>query len=537
MTEPTLPPDRRPRPARRCALALAAVGVAAACGGGGRPDPMPGDRPVLQLSQTRFSYEMRAFEEGSIPLALGEVKVMNSGAKPDPRGAPTFAFQYLEGDQWLALGLRDARTLEVGIAGASLGGMAQALGGGTYRAHVIVEWEGAVNSPATVDIELVVRPHAQVWELGQPVVQRYRASHTTTALEDRGALIVGGRDLSRAQPEEPAAVLDSIERMDPVTGIWTQTAALRRAREEHTATRLPDGRVFIAGGQNAAAPHAPPDATWELYDPLEDRIVDEGALLHPRYDHAAVLLEDGRVLLVGGWNREDGPLGGTRTCEVFDPTDPAEPMKPVGSLHGDAAETTAAVRLTDGRVLVLNQAPPPPGATSGDETGAELFDPAAGTWTPVAPRPRRSVLSGLAPLPDGKALVFGGLDADEVVDPEAPFDGLRYLANSDVFDPATGRWSAAGPLRAPRFMIRDQAVVLPDGKVVLAGGAFTILLGLSAMVEVFDPATRTWTLTGSLTTSRGFHTATLLEDGAVLATGGWPDNAESRAELWRAPSQ
>jgi hypothetical protein len=536
MTDPTLLPDRRSRPARSLALAAAAaVVLTAACGGGGRPDPLPGDRPVLQLSQTRFSYEMRAFEEGSIPLALGQVKVTNSGAKPDPRGAPTFAFQYLEGDQWLALGLSDSRTLHVGIAGSSRGGMAQALGGGTYRAQVIVEWEGAVNSPAIVDIELVVRPYAEAWELGQPVVQRYRASHTTTALEDGGALVVGGRDLA-SSPEESSAVLGSIERMDPETGIWTQTAALLRAREEHTATRLPDGRIFIAGGQNAAAPE-PPDATWEIYDPVEDRIVDHGSLLHPRYDHAAVLLEDGRVLLVGGWNREDGPLGGTRTCEVFDPADPEEPMKPVGSLHGDASETTAAVRLTDGRVLVLNQTPPPPGATGGDETGAELFDPAAGTWTRVAPRPRRSVLNGLAPLPDGKALVFGGLDAPDVIDPEDPLAGLDYLANSDVFDPATGRWSAAGPLRAPRLMIRDQAVALPDGKVLLAGGAFTILMGLSAMVEVFDPATRTWTLTGSLTTSRGFHTATLLEDGTVLATGGWPDNAESRAELWRAPPQ
>jgi len=525
--------NRRAGSARALALALAAL--AAACDGGGRPDPLPGERPVLQLSQTRFSYTMRAFDEGSIPAVDDTVVIANSGAKPDPPGNPIIrAVNYLDGDQWMALGF-SGRTIAVGIAGSDLGGMAQALGGGTYRAQIVVEWPGADNSPATIDVQLVVRPYATVWELGQPVVQRYRMAHTTTALDDGGALVAGGRDLSRSPPEVPPAVLDSIERMDPATGVWSAAGGLRRAREGHTATRLADGRIFIAGGQNQAAPLAPPDATWEIYDPVANRITEEGTLLHARYDHAAVLLDDGRVLLVGGWNREDGPLGGTRTCEVFDPSDPVDPTKPVGSLHGDASETTAAVRLTDGRVLVLDQTPPAPGATGGAEIGAELFDPEANAWTPVASRPRRRILSGLAPLPDRKALVFGGMEVGPVVDPEAPLDALTYLETSEIFDPATGQWSAGGSLRAPRLMVRDQAVVLPDGKVLLAGGAYSVALGSSALVEVYDPAADAWTLTGSLTTSRGFHTVTLLDDGTVLATGGWPNNAVYRAERWRPP--
>ncbi len=63
------------------------------------------------------------------------------------------------------------------------------------------------------------------------------------------------------------------------------------------------------------------------------------------------------------------------------------------------------------------------------------------------------------------------------------------------------------------------ATLLPNGKVLVAGGfngGFTILTS----AELYDPASGSWTATGSLNTARAYHTATLLPNGKVLVAGG-----------------
>jgi hypothetical protein len=105
-------------------------------------------------------------------------------------------------------------------------------------------------------------------------------------------------------------------------------------------------------------------------------------------------------------------------------------------------------------------------------------------------------------LPDGKVLVAGG------------FIGSA-LASSEIYDPATGHWSAAGVLPAARSS--HTATLLLNGKVLVAGGSSG---GALASAALYDPATGAWTPTGSLATGRYSHTATLLADGRVLVAGG-----------------
>lgn len=113
-------------------------------------------------------------------------------------------------------------------------------------------------------------------------------------------------------------------------------------------------------------------------------------------------------------------------------------------------------------------------------------------------------------LPDGKVLATGGQDNFNVVTAQS----------AELFDPATGTWTATGSLNTRRFS--HAATLLSDGKVLVAGG--DSLFTPTTTAELFDPSTGIWTTTGSLHDARRTHTQTLLPDGKVLAAAGFYDD-------------
>ncbi|HEX5753254.1 MAG TPA: kelch repeat-containing protein [Archangium sp.] len=106
-------------------------------------------------------------------------------------------------------------------------------------------------------------------------------------------------------------------------------------------------------------------------------------------------------------------------------------------------------------------------------------------------------------LPDGKVLIAGGANG-------------TLVTSAEVYDPGTGVWSPTGSLAEGR--IGHTVTLLPDGKVLVAGGSGSS--GNLSGAEVYDPGTGMWSPTGSLAMARRQHTATLLPDGKVLVTGG-----------------
>ncbi len=129
---------------------------------------------------------------------------------------------------------------------------------------------------------------------------------------------------------------------------------------------------------------------------------------------------------------------------------------------------------------------------------------AAPGWTAVASLPSPRLAHTATLLPNGKVLVAGGVFKDSAI------------ANADLFDPAIGIWTSAEKLLADRCA--HTATLLLNGKVLVVGGVSAA--GILASAEIFDPESGSWAPTGSLVTARQGHTATLLQDGKVLVVGG-----------------
>ncbi|GGU12229.1 DUF6603 domain-containing protein [Streptomyces lateritius] len=220
---------------------------------------------------------------------------------------------------------------------------------------------------------------------------------------------------------------------------------------------------------------------------------------------AAVLLSGGRVLLAGG---ADSAGAAVTDSTLFDPVTgtwtPADRLKTGRRLH-------TLTRLRDGRVLAYGGL----GADGTALSSPELYDPLAARWTagPASTPPRPVRYGHCATLLETqKVLVTGGTGARG--------QGVAALPSAELYDPATGQWNGAKPMTDART--GHQAVKLRTGRVLVIGGALLTGRGRAALAqcELYDPATGAWTPTGSLTTARVGHQATLLPDGRVLVTGG-----------------
>jgi len=225
----------------------------------------------------------------------------------------------------------------------------------------------------------------------------------------------------------------------------------------------------------------------------------------PRFRHTATLLQDGRVLVVGGMDSINTSLS-VVTAEIYDPvTDAwasAAPMPASRSMH-------QAVLLSSGKVLIfagLANDDTRLGYSGWPTTTCFLYDPASDTWTTVGSLTTARLYSAAALLPNGKVLVVGGGDNETLVG----------LASAELFDPTTGQWTAAASPLFGRMMAT--LTPLPTGKVLLAGG-ISNRLNL-ASVETYDPSSNSWTQASSMNTARGGHTGTLLQSGKVLVSGG-----------------
>ena len=306
-------------------------------------------------------------------------------------------------------------------------------------------------------------------------------------LQDGRVLVVGGGWTDGDETHIDGT--STVEVYDPGTGTFEEVGTLPFKVAGHRLTLLGDGRVLFTGGSRAPADGGDMEdsASADIWDPASMLFTPTGPLLVARSGHTAVLLHDGRVLVVGG----------TGPAEIWDQATGA--FSQAASPKPNLMLSTATL-LGDGRMLLVGP------------TRVQVWDPATDTFGPTA-----SLLPGRVPmtattLRDGRVALISRCDTLCV----------------DIWDPATGAITAAGS--SAEVHEGPTVTLLLDGRILVAGGGSGMhtdcirgaaCTGPTNSAEIWDPAAGGgFSPTAKLGSPRWMHTATLLQDGRVLVAGG-----------------
>jgi N-acetylneuraminic acid mutarotase len=290
---------------------------------------------------------------------------------------------------------------------------------------------------------------------------------------------------------------------------------------EGSGVKLQNGKIFyIQVGHNNGTVEAPAyEKASEIYDPNTGVWTPTAQAPYVFADGTAcALLNDGKVLVTGGWDPE-GTSNPVAWAAVYDPGANSWAVMP-DMIHTRYRHT--ATTLNNGKVLV----------TGGDEVfapsphsteTAELFDPGSNTWSATTNNmSSRRAYHAAVKQTDGTVLVASGKNGPSYVTPTC-----------DIYDPGTGLFTPTGDMLTPRWDFAMILVPKMGGSTVYAAGGFADLAGSvplntteyrvvgtgdcsSITFPPNDPDIGDWSAGQSLTSARGFNFMALTKVGGNL---------------------
>ncbi len=294
----------------------------------------------------------------------------------------------------------------------------------------------------------------------------------------------------------------------------------------HPATQSADtathaGFVLLAGGQGDGQLAL---SSAELFDPAKNAFVPASSMKDARTDHTATVLLSGKILVAGG----DGPSGrALSSAELYDPG--SGKFSVVASKMDTArAEHTATLIsgcncAADGQVLIAG------GTTATGSLGttlrsAELYDPATGVFT--ATGAMKATRAGHT----ATLIVSGPLAGNVLIAGGTSDESGGEVATAELYDPVAGEFTLTGRMSTPRkghsatWLSPTVVTGTLAGNVLVAGGGDVSAPNDSA--EVFNPQTAGFSPVGAMTTPRTLQSAVLLDSGKVLIAGGQSSDSD-----------
>ena len=308
-------------------------------------------------------------------------------------------------------------------------------------------------------------------------------------------VITEGTQVSSEAKPSPAP---SITR--PVVRAKTSVGSMNDPRQGFGTVVLEDGKLLAIGG---IGPYGPFPLV-ESYDPGLDTWTTRARMMTSRSFFVTAKLNDGRILVAGGL----GETENLESAEIYDPvTDTWSQIRRMV----DSRALAAGVTLDDGRVMVTGGN----GFKGGAQKTVEAYDPIERVWLDLAEMHDFRVSHTATKLLDGRVIVVGG--SDGVGEPRE---------SAEIYDPLTGEWSVAPKLEFAR--VGHTATLLNDGRVLVVGGDES-----TPAAEVYDPETNSWRLTPQPFGVRVDHTSVLMPDGTVLVVAGGPKGlADDSVEIY-----